>query len=300
MEERIMKKIISLVLIISAAGVSSAVPVRLGTATGGLMIYYNNIDYNRDGVVSGYDENINNQAYIRVQFGYNNTNGAAFQFDDTSYGGVNFNDIFSGQPVGQSQFGFDLIAMAETYNSAGGVVPPTVYFADNVNNDPAGAQLTQVFPTPNLAAWAINDYKEPSGPQAGSLTNSLFRGTSFTMDVVSGSWDETGTLYTIEITGTLVTDGLIHWYNPALGETPLSNWGIANTFTYTGTLIYDKDYSRAGWDYGWNTYDNGYDNGADQKDFYVGTLEIYANVIPEPATMTLLALGGLFLRKRGV
>ncbi|HOQ06160.1 MAG TPA: hypothetical protein PKY88_13220 [Anaerohalosphaeraceae bacterium] len=271
--------------------------VKLGTAGGGLMIYYNNLDWNQDGVISGYDENVNNQAYIRAQFGYNNTNGAPFQFDDTKYNGVSFNDIFSGQPVGQSQFGFDLIGMAPTYSPLGGVIPPTVYFADNVDNTPAGALLTQVFPTPSQAAWAINDYKEPSGPAAGFLTNSLFRGTAFTLNVNSWTVDPTGTLYTMQISGTLITDGQIHWYNPALGTTPMSNWGMAGTFLYTGTLIYDKNYTRAGWDYGWNTYANGLENGKDQKDFYVGTIEIYADVIPEPASVTLLALGGLLAGK---
>jgi len=307
-----MRKLITVfavVMILAVSGIVQAQLVPLGSAGGGMMINYNNTDVSGpsgtpDGFVSGYDENIDNQAYIRVQFGYGNTNGAGFQFDDTNYGSGSFNDVFSGQPVGSSQFGFDLIGMAPSYDPSGGVVPPIVYFADNVDNTAAGASLTQAFPIPSPAAWAINDYKDPSGAENGSITNSVLRGVGFSLSIDNFTIDQTGTLYTMEISGALVTDGLIHFYTPSIpgsngdNTSNLNDWMLDDTFYFTGTLTYDKDYARAGWDEGWNTYSTGYDNGADQMDFYAGDIQIYAEVIPEPATMCLLCLGGLLLRKR--
>jgi hypothetical protein len=299
-----MKKTLTVfALLVLVCATASAVPVKLGTAGGGMMIYYNNMDVSGaggtpDGIISGYDEQPSTQAYIRTQFGYSNTNGGGFQFDNTDLGGGSFNDAFSGQPVGSSQFGFDLIGMAATYNPLGGVVPPTVHFADNVDNTAAGAALTQIFPTPSAGAWAINDYKDPSGAAAGSITNSLFRGTSFTLNVDSFTVDGTGYIYTMQISGQLVTDGQVHWYNPAFGTGTLASIGMGNVFTYTGTLVYNKDYSVGGWATPGNTYSGTLENGSDQKDFYVGSIDIYADVVPEPATMVLLGLGGLLLRKR--
>lgn len=303
-----MKRIITVCfLIVLIAGVAQATQVKLGTASGGMMIYYNNTDVSGaggvpDDVISGYDENTANQAYIRTQFGYGNTNGAGFQFDATDLGGFDWNTIFSGQPVGSSQFGFDLFGMAATYNPAGGVVAPTVFFADNVDNTAAGALKTAVT---SPAAWAINDYKDPTGAESGSITNSLFRGTAFTMNVDGFSIDSTGYIYTLQISGQLDTDGLIHFYNPSTpggngdNTSDLSSWSLGDSFSYEGTLIYNKNYAEAGWDLGWNTYGTtGLENGADQMDFYAGNIDIYATVVPEPATLALLGLGGLLLRKR--
>jgi hypothetical protein len=309
-----MKKLMAICAVVTMISVLSIAAqavtmVPLGSAGGGIMINYNNIDISGesgtpDGVVSGYDEKENNQAYIRAQFGYDNTNGAGFQFDNTDYGSGSFNDAFSGQPVGSSQFGFDLIGMAPSYNPTGGVVPPTVYFADNVDNTPAGATLTQAFPTPSPAAWAINDYKDPSGAENGSITNSVLRGTSFSLSVDNFTIDQTGTLYTMEISGMLVTDGLIHFYTTSIpggngdNTSNLADWMLGDTFYFTGILTYDKDYARAGWDQSWNTYSTGYDNGADQMDFYAGNIQIYAEIIPEPATIAILGLGALSLIRR--
>ena len=297
-----MKKVCAFLVITTLlSSTALAIQVPLGTADGGMMIYYNNLDVSGAGgvpdeIISGYDENGDNQAYVQVQFGYDNTNGAGFQFDDTDYGSGSFNDAFSGQPVGSSQFGFDLIGMAATYNPAGGVVPPTVSFADNVNNTAAGASQTQAFPTPSPSAWAINDYKDPSGAAAGSITNSLFRGTSFTMTVDDFVID--GDIYTMQISGELTTDGMAHWYNPAFGTGTLADLGMGDTFYYEGTLVYNKNYAEAGWATPENTYSGTLENGSDQKDFYVGSIDIYAEVVPEPATMALLGLGALLLRKR--
>jgi opacity protein-like surface antigen len=91
-----MKKLMAICAVVTMISVLSIAAqavtmVPLGSAGGGIMINYNNIDISGesgtpDGVVSGYDEKENNQAYIRAQFGYDNTNGAGFQFDNTDYG----------------------------------------------------------------------------------------------------------------------------------------------------------------------------------------------------------------------
>lgn len=284
--------------------------VKLGSASGGLMIYYNNLDVSGaagvpDGVISGYDETLSNQAYVQAQYGYSNTNGMRFQFDTADLGGgVTWNDIFSGQPAGSSQFGLDILAVAPTYNPAGGVTIPQVDFADNVDNTVGGASLTTVIP-PGSMAWAINDYKgsAPSGPQeaGNSIINSVFRGLSWTFtDVVvtppAGAGDTT---WELDVEGELLTDGLIHWYNPPFATTDLTSWLLGDKLYFEGTLSYDTNYSNWPWGTPENTYGDDIgdlENGSDQRDFYQGELEVYAEVIPEPLTMAglVMGVGGLF------
>jgi hypothetical protein len=287
--------------LLAATGAAEAnTRVQLGTATGGLMIYYNNLDVSGaagvpDGVVSGYDENGANQAYSRAQNGYANTNGMGFQFDPTDLGGFSFNDVFSGQPVGQSQFGLDLLGLAPTYDGSGGVTLPDVDFADT-DYPPAGATFTDAFPE-NPLVWAINDYKgsSPNGPQntATSPVNSLLRGTSVTFTKAdltppAGAGDTT---FELDVAGELVSDGLIHWYYGATGTTDLTSWMLGDTLYFEGTLVYDMNYAAKPWGTPNNTYGSGLENGSDQRDFYEGSLDVYADVIPEPVTMAGLVLG---------
>jgi hypothetical protein len=290
-----MKKLIvicAVVTMVWAVGDVSALQLKLGTASGGLMIYYNNIDVSGDGQVSGYDETPINQAYVKAQFGYSNTNGSYFQFDNTDLGGDNFNNIFSGQLVGSSQFGFDLQATAATYNNAGGVGIPSVYFADNTNNSAAGALLTNVIPNLSQAAWAINNYE--GGAQTGQLINSLFRGTSFTMNITNPQ--VVGNTYVMTVSGDLNSDGFFHWYYTT--HSTLASWQLSDKLSYTGTLIYNKNYRAVGYENGTNTYTNGLENGHDQMDFYAGNIDVYATVIPEPATIGILGIGALSLIRR--
>ncbi len=293
-----------------AVSAEATTRVKLGTASGGLMIYYNNLDVSGaagvpDGVVSGFDENPSNQAYAQAQYGYANTNGMRFQFDTADLGGgVTWNDIFSGLPAGSSQFGLDMLAVAPTHDASGGVTIPQVDFADNVDNTVGGASLTTVIP-PGSLAWAVNDYKggAPSGPQepGNSIINSVFRGTSFAFTNVVLT-QPTVTTYQLDVEGELVTDGLIHWYNPAFGTTDLTSWLLGDKLYFEGTLVYDMDYSSKPWGTSDNTYDSGLENGSDQRDFYEGDLEVYAEVIPEPVTVAglVMAVGALagYVRRR--
>jgi len=278
-----MKKfLVVLMLSVLAASVFAA-QIKLGTATGGIMINYNKVDNSGangvpDGVVSGYDENPANVAYTKAQNGYNDTTGMYFQFDSTPIPGLstaNWNDIFSGQPVGQSQFKFDLLAKALTYNPLGGVVVPTMSFAD-FDYPSLSVAYTQIMP-PSESAWAINNY------QSGVPINSLFRGTGMTLSYSNLQLTNTG--YTLDVAGELITDGFIHWYYGTNGTTDITTWELTDVISFNGTL----NYNMSG------------DVGADQKDFYAGSLDFYANVVPAPGAILLGAMGtGLvgWLRRR--
>lgn len=291
------------------AGPSNAARIELGVATGGIGVYYNNLDVNGaggvpDGVVSGYDENPSNQAYIQAQHSYSNTDGMAFQFNDTIDlgGGLTWNTIFSGQPVGSSQFGFDLLGIAATYSALGGVSIPQFDFVDyDFTGSGANNTHTTVIPNGNQA-WAINDYKGGSGSgpgNGGTPVNSVLRGSALTFNITN--FAVAGTLYTIDVEGTLLTDGLIHWFSN-IPDTDLTTWGLRDTLHFHGTLVYNLDYRSAGLEDGTNTYANGFENGSDQLDFYGGTLVLEVETVPEPTTMALLTAGiaAMAGRRRGI
>lgn len=177
-----------------------------------------------------------------------------------------------------------------------GVEPlPTFDFYDNVDNTAANVLVTPS--TTDAAgefAWAINDYK--GGPGVGvyganaTVYNSLFRGTSasvdtYTLSPILGPGGIIG--YTVDLAGWLNTDGLIHWYNPALPDTTLASAGLGNAFYFEGSFTYLQEG----------------DTSSNMYDFYGGMGTLYAEIVPEPASLTLMALGlgglaALRLRKR--
>jgi len=266
-----------LVVLLFAVSVNAGTTIKLGTATGGMMVYYNNIDVSGaggfpDGIVSGYDEKPYNVAYTKAQNGYSDTKGMYFQFDSTPIPGLgteNWNNIFSGQPVGQSQFKFDLLAKALTYNPLGGVVVPGMSFVDF--DYPSSTTYTQVIP-PSDAAWAINNY------QGGTPINSLLRGTGITLTysnlqpIITGS---AITGYTMDLAGELTTDGFIHWYYGANGTTDMTTWGLTDVISLNGTLAYNM----IG------------DFGVDQRDFYAGSIDFYVTTVPVPGAILLGGIG---------
>ena len=98
----------ALSILVAAAYVPSAMAAMIplgtgGAGGGGIGVYYN----------VGGPEDPSNQAYFRSQRDISTSDrGSYFQFDTVNDlgGGVTMNDLFSGQPAGFSQFGFDLSA----------------------------------------------------------------------------------------------------------------------------------------------------------------------------------------------
>src|SRR5262245_46244601 len=95
-----------LACVASPLGATTTVP--LGTASGGIGVYYND---------NGGGENALNAAYVRAQFSYANTNGSEFNFDSTPLAGtggaVSFYSLFQAVP---NQFGLDLVLKAPTFD----------------------------------------------------------------------------------------------------------------------------------------------------------------------------------------
>jgi len=275
------------VVALLAVPAAHAGPLLLGTTSGGVGIYYNDNFPTPEAPA--------NQAYLQAQASELNLNGAGFQFDDTDLlpapGEQSFNSTFSGQPVGSSQFGIDLVLEQPTHDGSRTV--PVLDAFDNVDSTPAGATNA------GQVDWAINDYKgaAPNGPDnpATDIVNSLFRGGNGDGSAIAFSLDSlvlTGTVFTAAISGTLLTDGLIHWFGPAIlgtngdGTSNLSDLGLKDFFTFEGVLTYDSDG----------------DDGTDRIDFYAGEVRVYAHV-PAPGTLVLLAMGlaavgGVAARKR--
>jgi hypothetical protein len=231
--------------------------ILLGQSVGGVGVYYND---------NGGGENPANQAYLRAQAAYGNTNGGVFDFDATPlppYGLFSWYDLFQ---VHAGQFGLDMILPAPTWD---GITPiPSFIAKDNVNGSCAGATSS------GAVTWAISGYSPGGG--AGCAVNSLFRSAGLnplSVGITQYDLSLAGTVYTAEVAGYLVTDGMIHWYTPATPHTPVGAFGLTGVFFFDGTLQYDS----AG------------DPGTDLIDFYEGTMTIYAN---SPVTSVGVATTG--------
>lgn len=233
--------------------------VPVGTATGGVAVYFNDTN-----------EVPTNVSYLRVQYANSttNVNGAwidlFWPFSDPAL----FNDL--------GQYGLDLIAVAPTNTNPS---PPVLYAYDWDGATPVqnGAVL-----------WAMNDYKPGSGGPtnpSNSVYNSTLRGTSgtpvsFTLTPLGGG------SFRADFAAILDSDGLIHWYNPIYPDAPIL-YPFTGKFLVTGSLIYDKNQDTT-----------------PGMDFYAGTMNLYAQAIPDAATVTLFGTGLLplaaLLRRRTV
>jgi len=196
-------------------------------------------------------DNPSNASYYRLQFSSTNTNGAALSFLPA------FRSTFG--DVGQ--FGLDVIYTAPTNDGP----VPTLTAVDYNGVGPV--------PSAETINWATNDYGQntPVGP--GNPTNipynSLFRGPS--IDIFTSSLTNVGPVYTITVSGQLVSDGNINWYYPAAGTTSLASVGLDNVFPFTAT------------------YTDNINTDPGLK-FFSGTATIFAET-PEPAACVLLSTG---------
>jgi hypothetical protein len=199
-----------------------------------------------------YDANpASDASYYKLQYSPTNTNGAQLNFLP-AYQSI-FGDV--------GQFGLDVIYTAPTNN---GTVP-TLTAVDYNGSGPV--------PSAESITWAVNDYGQntPVGPgnPANIPYNSLLRGPS--IDITSSNLTNVGPVYTLTVSGDLVSDGNINWYNPAAGTTSLASVGLANYFPFTATFSDNID------------TDPG-------LQFFTGSATVFAET-PEPASGLLLVAG---------
>jgi hypothetical protein len=250
-------------LALGVSGAASAALVELGTATGGLGAYFQGA------------EAAENVIYGRAQLEAGSDRGMYFEFshDVLPVVGQSFNDIFSGQPAGQSQFGFDALGWLQFADAT----VPTMSFADynwatsSVDWTPAGPNAV------GDTAWALNDYF-PGGVNnpASSVRNSVLRGTGVAFEtymLTPGNDPEGCPRFTLDIAGWLHTDGLVHWFYDT-PDTDLTDWYLSDRFYFEGSFTYFQC-----------------EDDMRLYDFYEGQGMVYAEIVPEPATLSLLGIG---------
>jgi hypothetical protein len=229
--------LIVLALAVSAA-TSKAAEIPVATFAGTLALHY---DTSPSGDLS----------YAKLQYNSTNTNGAQLNFLPAYQS--TFGDV--------GQFGLDVIYTAPTNNQS----VPTLTAVDYNGTGPV--------PSAESITWAANDYGQntPVGPgnPANIPYNSLFRGPS--IDLLTSNTTNVGPVYTLTVSGDLVSDGNINWYYPAAGTTPLSSIGLSNLFPFTATFTDNID-----------TDPN--------LEFFTGTGTLFVET-PEPASCVLLFAG---------
>jgi len=171
---------------------------------------------------------------------------------------VSFYSLFQAVP---DQFGLDLVLTAPTWD--GSVVVPVLNAKDNVNGNVGSATVA------GPVTWAISGYTGPTdGPAnpANAIINSLFRGGTGTNDAVTitvQTLTPVGPVYNLHVEGELLTDGLVHWYNPLTPDGPIGGLQLTGKFFFVADLSYDSTG----------------DPGTDLIDFYAGSVSLGAEVI---------------------
>lgn len=231
-------------------GSVQAAPIPVASSTGTLAIHYN----------AGMPETPSEQGYIKAQFSDTNTNGSPVTLFPP------FDAIFGAA----GQFGLDFVIEAPTHDGSLSPIP----FIEAVDYDGIG-------PVPaGPVTWALNDYKPDAPPGPGTVTNipynSVLRGSG--VELTTSLLSVVGTVFTVEISGKLTSDGLIHWFTPGDGTTAISDTGFRDHFLFEGILSYDSSTDTT-----------------PGIDFYSGTTTFFAVPIPEPASAALLCIGALGL-----
>ena len=245
------------VMLTLSAVANAQVWVPVGTATGGVAVYFNDAT-----------EMPANVSYLRVQWANSttNVNGASISMFEP------FKTIFGDS----GQYGFDAIFVAPTNNAS---TPVLNAYDWNGFTPVQGPKVL----------WAMNVYSDgDQGPQnpAATVLNSTLRGNSatvlnYTLTPLGGG------SFKADIDVVLHSDGFIHWYNPAIPDTPFlpNAYPFNGKFRVTGTLVYDKN-----------------SDTTPGMDFYGGTVNLYAQAIPDASTVTLFASGllpmAVLLRRR--
>jgi len=246
------------VMLTLSAVANAQVWVPVGTATGGVAVYFNDTN-----------EVPTNVSYLRVQWANSttNVNGASISMIQP------FKSIFGDL----GQYGFDAIFVAPTNTN----LSTPVLYAYDWNGS------TAVQGPPVL--WAMNVYSDSSqGPTnpAATVLNSTLRGNSatvlnYTLTPLGGG------SFKADIDVVLHSDGFIHWFTLGYPDTPfLPNlYPFNGKFRVTGSLVYDKN-----------------SDTTPGMDFYGGTVNLYAQAIPDASTVTLFASGllpmAVLLRRR--
>lgn len=214
-----------------------------------------------------------NVSYLRVQYANSttNVNGASISMLEP------FKTIFGDL----GQYGFDAIAVAPTNTKPISTLPKLYAY------DWDGATPVQ---GPSVL-WAMNVYSNltqgPKDPGA-YVQNSTLRGNSATVlnftltPLGGGSWQAF-------VDVVLDSDGFIHWYTPGSPDTPFlpNAYPFNGKFRVTGTLTYNKNQDTT-----------------PGMDFYAGTVNLYAQAIPDAPAITLFMAGlvpaATLLRRRKV
>jgi len=247
------------VMLTLSAVANAQVWVPVGTATGGVAVYFNDTT----------NEVPTNVSYLRVQWANSttNVNGASISMIEP------FKSIFGDL----GQYGFDAIFVAPTNTNPS---PPVLHAYDWNGSTPVQG--------PSVL-WAMNVYSDwfqgPKNP-AATVLNSTLRGNSatvltYTLTPLGGG------SFKADIDVVLHSDGFIHWYNPAFSDTPFlpNAYPFNGKFRVTGTLVYYKN-----------------NDTTPGMDFYEGTVNLYAQAIPDASTVTLFASGllpmAVLLRRR--
>ena len=257
---------IALLMLVVSAGATN---VLLGSSNGLMGVYYNDNDYGEMSV---------NQAYLQAHYSETNLgNGALFNFNPyltSGAPGYGTDHLFQAVP---DQFGLDMVIEAPT--SDGSRTIPTLGAYDNTDYTVANRHYA------GDVIWSLGDYKDDGGPTGpgnpnADIINSLFRGNGVDL---AYDLSVSGTVFTMDISGYLLSDGLIHWYYG--GSTNLFDWGFQNRIYFEGSFSYDS--------FG--------ESPTNLVDYYQGGADLYLVPVPEPATLSLIlvaAFGGLALRRR--